>query len=128
MLRSMDKPAAILYVMSNTHTSRGDPLPGKYIRENLQECYEALQTLAANALTFGYCDEDYGWVSPLDDEALRALRSRPDACVDGHEIFFNQFECASVILDVDDWQGILCGDPVDRETLFDDWYDNYGSG
>ena len=114
---------------SNTHTGRGGPFLGKHIRENLQECYEALQALATNALTLGYCDEDYGWVSPLNDEMLQTLRSRPDAHVDDDEICFNQFEeCAFVSLNVDNWQDILCGDPVDREALFDNWYDNYGHG
>lgn len=69
-------PVAVLVAMSCTHVGRSDPLSGKEVRRRVQEAQSILDDFVPGAPVYRHHDEDYGWVVPLDEAALRAVCGR----------------------------------------------------
>ena len=142
--KRLKKPPKVLTVMSHTHYGRGTPLSGTQERFNIRLARHVLDLLAPGLPTYGYCDEDYGWMVPLTDEQVAALRARYPESLDDcgilylsnggkyQDMLYLDFEGKKVsiqaAIDTPFWTDMLVlkGPVVDRDHLFEDWYDNFG--
>ena len=134
----------LLAVKSNTWYGRGTPPTGHQVQGRIRLAKHLLDLLAPGLPTFGTCDEDYGWIVPLTDEKVQELRDNyPDSLDDGGCLYLSngghyadeleiEFEGEQETVMVVVRQPYSCEGydlaqpPVDREQLWEDWWDNYG--
>ncbi len=134
----------LLSVPSNTWYGRGTPPSGREVRTRIRLAKYLLDTLAPGLPVYGSCDEDYGWLVPLTDAQVQSLRDQyPESLDDDGRLYLSnggehadelevEFggELRTVMVTVrppyPGEENDIAQPPVDREQLWENWWDNYG--